>query len=176
MNELMGHHTSGSSRELNAVIRIVLVRPGQARNIGAVIRAAANFSAESVRIVSPAEWSPEAQREARVASSGAWELVDVQVHSDLPEALVGCQAIVGTSVRQRKHVSMPQTPEQLFAAPSRGLTSVVFGPESQGLSSDELDLCQKWLRIPTNPEFPSLNLAQAVLLVLYEAHRCQPLA
>jgi tRNA C32,U32 (ribose-2'-O)-methylase TrmJ len=67
-------------------------------------------------------------------------------------------------------MSAPLTPSDLFAqCPQSGvLTGVLFGPESTGLTTDELRLCHRWIRIPTSPHFPSLNLAQAATLVLYE--------
>lgn len=151
------------------MIRIVLVRPAQPRNIGAVVRAAANFGAESIRLVAPENWDAEAEREARVASSGGWDHVDVKVQESLEDALVGCAIIAGTTARNREHPAARKTPAELFdnLAPDAKV-AIVFGPESQGLTSAELNLCHERLTIPSRPEFPSLNLAQAVLVVLYE--------
>jgi tRNA/rRNA methyltransferase len=154
------------------VIRIVLVRPAQPRNIGAVVRAAANFGAESVRLVAPENWDAEAEREARVASSGGWDHVEVKVHEALKDALPGCEIIAGTTARNREHPAAPKTPAELFdnLAPDANI-AIVFGPESQGLSSADLNMCHERVTIPSRPEFPSLNLGQAVLVVLYEFGR-----
>jgi tRNA/rRNA methyltransferase len=149
---------------------------GEARNIGAIVRAAANFQAESVRVVGIGSWwNGEAERQARVASAGAWELVGgVALHETLEEAAAECHVLAATSARGRSRAGAALSPETFFSStPSAQLVGVVFGPESQGLSAQDLAHCHVWLRIPTSEPFPSLNLAQAVLLVLYEASRAR---
>lgn len=155
-------------------IRVILVRPEQGRNVGAVVRAAANFQAESVALVAPAAWNAEAEREARIASSGAWDVVGgVRIFPTIPAAASGCRLLIGTSGRERSGAGNPGTPAAFFADQGSrpGTVGVIFGPESQGLTASELRLCSSWICIPSDPRFSSLNLSQAALVVLYEGAR-----
>lgn len=150
-------------------LRVILVRPSQPRNIGAVVRVCANFGAESLWLVGPFELSPEQEREARVASAGAWDVVGApRCVPTLQEAIGECITVVGTSARQRAGMGDAMSPRELAAQQGAGLTAVVFGAESQGLSTSELGLCHRWMRIPVSDRFPSLNLSHAVALVCYE--------
>lgn len=157
-------------------LRMVLVRPEQPRNVGAVVRAAANFGAEGVWVVTSAPWDYESEREARVASSGAWEILDgVHVVATLNNAVADCHLVAGTSGRNRSKPGAPETPESFFARikdrNSACKTALVLGPESQGLSRSELAACHLLLRIPTRDSFSSLNLGHAAAILLYEASR-----
>lgn len=150
---------------------VVLVRPTQPRNVGAAIRAAANFGVERICAVTSEAWDEEEERLVRVASAGAWDVVGgLRFASTLAEATSDCSIVAGTSARTRAGI-VPVTPEQFFHAPPAGKIAVVFGPESQGLSAAELALCHAVIRIPTSDAFPSMNLSHAVALVCYEAAR-----
>lgn len=150
--------------------RIIVIRPEQPRNLGALVRAAANFEAEGVWMVSDTPLSADQEREVRVAASGAWEVTGGVRHTTtLSEAAAGCDLLAGTSARARKGASPPLTPAQFFGRHAHlSLVGIVFGPESQGLTGSDLEACHALIRIPSSPRFPSLNLAQAVLLILYE--------
>lgn len=157
-------------------VRIVLVRSEQPRNVGAVVRAAANFGAEGVWIVAPGKWDQDSEREARVASSGAWEILGgVHVVATLDEAVADCHCVAGTSGRKRANAGAAETPESFFARLKERTgsyrTALVLGPESQGLSTTELAACHCVLRIPTQEAFSSLNLGHAAAILLYEATR-----
>lgn len=160
-------------------VRVVLVKPEQPRNVGAVVRAAANFGAEGVYLVAPTDWNHEADRAARVASSGAWGVIGgVHLVATLAEATADCHLIAGTSARTRDHPGEPLTPAEFFTtvAPHNAAErlALVLGPESQGLSSADLALCHVHLRIPTCSTFSSLNLGHAAAVLLYEAQRQLP--
>ena len=155
-------------------VRLILVRPAQPRNVGAAVRAAANFGAEGLAVVvDPARpWTPDDAREARVASSGAWErYAEPSFHRTFDEAAEGCHLLAATSARTRGASAGMLTQEEpsAFFRRASGLVGVVFGPETNGLTAAEFDRCHTALLIPTSPSFASLNLAQAVLLVAYEA-------
>jgi TrmH family RNA methyltransferase len=109
-------------------------------------------------------------REARSLAYGAWDVLDnASVAANLREATSCCTFVVATSGRSG---AGEWSPRRLAAeAGDRaggGRMAVVFGPEASGLTSAEVDLCHACVRIPTSPEQPSLNLAQAVLLIGYE--------
>ena len=153
-------------------VRVILVRPEQARNVGTVVRAAANFGAESVHVVGASDWSSEDERQAHIASAGAWDVMGgVIINPTIKEASLDCAVLAGASARWRGDAGIPQAPREFVTANKAqdGVVGVLFGPESQGLTVEDLALCHVWLRIPTHVRFPSLNLAQAVLVVLCEA-------
>ena len=149
-------------------VAFVMVRPQRAVNVGAACRALKNMGFRDLRLVEAA-----VDREApatRNPAYGAWDVLDGarEFHS-LLDALRDCTAVVACSGRTGPDV---RTPRELAAeaAPlaGGGRLAVVFGPEASGLANAELLLCPRHVRIPTSPEQPSLNLAQAVLLVAYE--------
>ena len=150
--------------------RVVLVEPLYGGNIGQVARAMVNFGLSSLVLVNPREHlTPEAYWMAR---EGKGILEGAAVHPTLEEALAGTGLAVGTTRRAGKYRRPALTPEE-FAAEAGPLSSgneiaIVFGREDSGLSGAELALCQWIVTIPASDNFPSLNLAQAVLLIGYE--------
>ena len=147
-------------------IEVVLVRPEHPGNVAAACRALANMGLSRLTLVAPAPGYRD--RGARALAYGAWHVRDAATEvADLPAALGNCGCAVGTS---GKHDGW--TPRELAerapALQRRGPLAVVFGPERSGLTGDELALCDHQVRIPSNEAQPSLNLAQAVLLVAYE--------
>ncbi|MBX7245421.1 MAG: hypothetical protein K1X53_07970 [Candidatus Sumerlaeaceae bacterium] len=153
-------------------LRVVLVRPEKPRNAGAVLRAAANFGAESVWVAGDTQWDAENLREVRVASSGAWDVVGgLRFVQTVAEAVKDCALVAGTTSRHRRNVPTPVSPREFMmsAGTHSGPTALLFGPESKGLAAADLALCHATIRISTRASFPSLNLAQAVTVVLYEA-------
>jgi TrmH family RNA methyltransferase len=111
-----------------------------------------------------------ADREARSLAYGAWDVLDGARRAEsLLEAVSGSTFVVGTSGRDAEGAWSPR--RLASGAGTRagaGRASVVFGPESSGLTGSELALCHERVHIPTDPAHPSLNLAQAVLIVAYE--------
>lgn len=152
---------------------VVLVRPTEEGNVGATARAMANTGLSRLVLVEPA---PAIGKVARAFAVGAGEILDrVGRVGSLGEALASCRLVVGTTSTRARALDVPLlTPralgERLAAVAEPVPTALVFGPERSGLDNDELALCGLHVRIPAAPEQPTLNLAQAVLIVGYEIH------
>jgi TrmH family RNA methyltransferase len=145
---------------------IVLVRPQRAANVAAACRAMKNMGLATLRLVAPA--ADPGSAEHRAAAYGAWDVLDgAAVVDDLKTAVRDVGLVIGTSGKAQARLWTPRS-LALETAKRTGRLAVVFGPEASGLTNDELRLCQATVRIPTAPEQPSLNLAQAVLVVAYE--------
>lgn len=148
----------------------VLVRPQMAENIGAAARAMANFGLTDLRLVAPRDGWPsfEAERNAAGALGG---IVTVGVFDTLPQALADRHISFATTARSRdinKRVFLPKEACTLITENADLKTAIVFGPERTGLTNEDLKSCQHILTYPVNPDFSSLNIAQAVLLMSYE--------
>lgn len=149
-------------------VEIVLVRPSRAGNVAASCRAMKNMGLRVLRLVDPPPTL--AQAEVRALAYGAWDVLDGAVRArTVREAVAGATIVVGTSGRAEAGALTPRAfAAEAAARAGGGRVSVVFGPEATGLRRDELDLCHLRVHIPTHPGHPSLNLAQAVLIVAYE--------
>ena len=153
-----------------ANVRIVLVAPTHPGNIGAVARAMRTMGLRDLRLVSPRRF-PSAEATERAA--GAFDVLDrARVGGDLSEALADCEWSVAATARPRRlewvQLDPAQAGRELVRRAASGPVAAVFGRESAGLSNDEVDRCQAVLRIPTSPDFRSLNIAAAVQIVAYE--------
>ncbi|MBS0395838.1 MAG: RNA methyltransferase [Proteobacteria bacterium] len=152
-------------------IRFVLVETRHPGNIGAAARALKTMGQSELWLVAPAAF-PHA--EATALASGADDLLArARVVPTLAEAVADCGLVLGTSARLRTQYYWPvESPRaaapRLLAAERAGGAAVVFGTERTGLSNADFDLCHGLLHIPANPEYESLNLAQAVQIVAYE--------
>ncbi len=149
---------------------IVLVEPREAGNIGAVARAMANAGLSRLVLVRPAPFLvPEAFRMALAARP---ILEGAAVLEDLGEALAGFSLVAGTTRRggagRRGRISPRELAAELRGAAEDGEAAVLFGREESGLTNEELKFCQRLVTIPSSDGFPSLNLAQAVMVVAYE--------
>ncbi|MBX9589157.1 MAG: RNA methyltransferase [Hyphomonadaceae bacterium] len=151
---------------------LILVRPQLADNIGMVARAMANFGLEHLRLVAPRDGWPNDK--ARIAASGANFIIDgAQAFASFKDALGGLQWVCATSARQRDLAKPVLTPEQAVQEMRRRLAEgqrcgIIFGPERNGLETGEVANADAVVMAPVNPNFASLNLAQAVLLLSYE--------
>ena len=151
-------------------IRIVLVRPQHAGNVGAAARAMKNMGLERLVLVAPQRWDP-AQ-----ATTMAVHAADVLAHlrqvESLAAAIADCGLVVGTSGRTtaaQLGALPPRTlAPEIVAASAANDVALVFGPEDHGLSNDDLACCQRVVSIPTAAAYGSLNLAQAVVVCVYE--------
>lgn len=151
-------------------VRIVLVEPAGARNVGAIARVLKNMGLYQLAIVNP-QCDPQGPEARQMAVHAQEVLATALIVPSLSEALKGSQRVMGTVGR----LDVPEiTPSSARAALPWLLAvesaALVFGPEDRGLSNAELGLCQRWLTIPVNPAYPSLNLAQAVGICAYELH------
>ena len=156
---------------------IVLVRPQLGENIGKAARAMLNFGLRELRLVSPRDGWPNPA--AGPAASGAdIVLAEAQVFETVAEAVADCAHVYATTVRKRGVTKPVVTPEQaavaVRGAPER--SAVLFGAERSGLDTDDVALARTIVTVPINPEFGSLNLAQAVMVVAYEWSKGEALA
>lgn len=154
----------------------VLVRPQLGENIGKAARAMLNFGLSEMRLVSPRDGWPNPS--AGPAAAGADEvLAKAQVFETVAEAVADCAHVYATTVRKRGVTKPVVTPEEASREimAQEGGSAILFGPERSGLETDDVALARKILTVPINPEFSSLNLAQAVILCAYEWSKHQHL-
>jgi tRNA/rRNA methyltransferase len=148
----------------------VLFKPKSPGNIGSSARALKNMGFRDLRIVAPQ--APFDASAAAMAVHGRDVLASAMVYSDLAAALNDQTLVVGTTARAGLYRgdSRPirEAAQDLAEAGTANRIAIVFGPEDCGLTNQELKLCQRLLTIPTAPQYPSLNLAQAVMIVSYE--------
>lgn len=155
---------------MSDAIRFVLIGTTHPGNIGAVARAMKNMRLSRLCLVRPKIF-PCAEATAR--ASGADDLLQhAEIYDSLDDALAGCRLVVGTSARLRS-VEWPQLDPRecagvLLEESRHGDVALLFGRESSGLSNEELDRCHYLVNIPANPEYSSLNLAQAAQILAYE--------
>ncbi|TNF76425.1 MAG: RNA methyltransferase [Acidobacteria bacterium] len=152
---------------------IVLVRPQEEGNIGAAARAMANMGLERLILVQPIA---KIGRTARAFAVGAQDILDgAEIAPTVAEALGPYRFVVGTtSTRSRQLevtlVAPRELPARLRENPPDTSTALVFGPEASGLNNDELSHCGLLVTVPCASRQPTLNLAQAVLVLAYELY------
>jgi tRNA/rRNA methyltransferase len=151
---------------------IVLVEPQLGENIGMVARAMANFGLSELRLVNPRDGWPS--EKARAAASRADHVVDAAtVFPDLASAVADLRYVLATTARQRDNFKPVLSPvEAAPALRARGgagqAAGILFGRERFGLFNEEVGLADAIVTFPVNPDYASLNIAQAVLLMAYE--------
>jgi len=148
---------------------IILCRPEEPGNIGAVCRAMKNMGLSRLRLVAPANLDESVIRARAVHAVDLWE--SAGRFGSLSEAAADCSLVAGTTRRRGRHrKALTMTPGELaaFFAPRPGPAALVFGNERTGLEDGELELCTLASHIPVAPEFPSLNLSHAVQVYAYE--------
>lgn len=155
---------------------VVLVRPQLPENVGMCARAMLNCGLERLRLVSPRDgWRID---EARPAAADADRVLDrASVFASLDEALADCRRVYATTARDRSGTQPVLEAEcaaaEIASSSVAGETAVLFGAEASGLDAGEVARADSLVRFRTNPDFPSLNLAQAVLLFGWEWSRNQ---
>ncbi len=157
-------------QERLAQVRLVLVRPAGPRNLGAIARVMKNMGLRHWVLVDP-QCDPLDPEAVTMAVHATDLLRQARQVSTLAEALQGCIQVFGTAGRSEPYPPewQIQSPRQAFPdLLAAGPAALVFGPEDQGLSNEELSLCHRQIQIPTDPIYPSLNLAQAVGICCYE--------
>lgn len=156
---------------------IVLVRPQLGQNIGKAARAMLNFGLTEMRLVAPRDGWPNP--DAGPSASGADAVLEqAQLFATVEEAVADCSAIYASTVRRRDLVMPVVAPEEMGAkiAAASGRSAILFGPERSGLETEDVALANAIVTVPINPEFGSLNLAQAVILLAYEWSKQSKLA
>jgi tRNA/rRNA methyltransferase len=151
---------------------IILVRPQLGENVGTAARAMLNFGLTDLRLVRPQCGWPNVK--AVNAASGATAVLNrVRLFESVEQAAAELQRVYATTARGRDlpkpEVTAAHAAREARAACAAGQSvGILFGPERTGLTNDELILADAVLRVPVNPNFFSLNLAQAVLVIAYE--------
>jgi len=155
---------------------IVLMRPARPANVAAACRAMKNMGLGTLRIVAPPDGLDATEN--RALAHGAWDVLDgATTPATLLAAVSDSTLVVGTSGKAGKAAWTPRELAGLASERARGgRIAVVFGPEASGLTTEELALCHATVRIPSDESHPSLNLAQAVLIVAYELFVAVPAA
>ncbi len=153
---------------------VVLVEPTLPENVGSVARAMNNMGVEALRLVNPCDYRSDA---AKCLAAHSSEILENAVcFSSLEEAIADASFVIGTTARARDRfatlVDLPQLPALIPSG--AGSIALVFGRESSGLTNQELACCHQLVCIPTFGQTKSLNLAQAVMVVLYELSRVSP--
>jgi tRNA/rRNA methyltransferase/tRNA (cytidine32/uridine32-2'-O)-methyltransferase len=151
-------------------ITIILARPSEPGNVGAVCRAMKNMGLKHLRIAgTPPAAGTEKLLARAVHAADIWE--QAEFFDNLEAALGDCNLSIGTTRRRGHHrKSNTLAPRELtdFLRDKTGRTAIVFGNERTGLEAKELELCNMASHIPVNPEFPSINLSHAVQIYAYE--------
>jgi tRNA/rRNA methyltransferase len=153
----------------------VLIRPQMGENIGAAARAMLNFGLERMRVTAPRDGWPNER--AVAMASGAGRLLDeAQIFDTTAEALADRTYVYATTARPRDITKPVFTPEAAMQDAAARIAAgekvaVMFGPERAGLENEDIVQANAIVTVPVNPDFPSLNLAQCVLLVGYEWRR-----
>lgn len=151
-------------------IRIVLVEPRGSGNVGSVARAMKNMGIKELALVGRGRTQSFWARAMAVHAGDI--LIQTRRFKTLREAVGDCGVVVGTTCRGGLYRSHSQTPREtapkVVAAARTGKIALVFGPEDHGLSNQDLRHCQWLIAIPSHPDYPSLNVAQAVMVCLYE--------
>jgi tRNA (cytidine32/uridine32-2'-O)-methyltransferase len=159
-------------------IRIVLVETFHPGNIGAAARALKNMGLGQLWLVNPREFPSD---EASSRAAGAKDLLDnAKVVATLEEAIADCQLVVGTSARERTFdlplQDLESAAQQIHTESHSGEIAIIFGRETMGLNNKEMLMCNRHLFIDANPDYPVLNVSQAIQLVCYELRRASRLA
>lgn len=157
---------------------IVLVRPQLGQNIGKAARAMLNFGLTELRLVAPRDGWPNP--DAGPAASGADIILErATLFDSVAEAVADCGLVFASTVRRRDLVMPvvdPATMAGEIHATIAARAAILFGPERSGLETEDVALANRIVTVPINPEFGSLNLAQAVILLAYEWSRGAELA
>lgn len=164
----MGNESTERTRLDNVIV--VLQRPQDSRNVGAVMRAMKNMGINDLRLVQPAPLDHAAI--LRVAHGCEDLLNQMRTYGSLDEAVADTHYVVGTAAIQHKARLQSDAIRPVVATwvarLQQGRVALLFGQEDDGLDHAALDRCHLILTLPTNPAYPALNLAQSVLLLLYE--------
>jgi len=151
-------------------VDVILVRPMRPGNIGAAARAMKNLGAGRLVLVSPCD---HLASEAQQLAYGAQELLTrATVVDTLADAVAPYRCVIGTTIRSHRGYGPAElittARQAMLARLRRGRIALLFGSEQNGLNNEEIALCHRLVRLPMAAPSPSYNLAQAVLLALYE--------
>ena len=172
---MSGRHDRAPGHELLNAARVVLVKPRFPENIGMAARACANMGIGRLCLVDPELWESEHQEKALSLATSQGEVLvrGAACFTSLSEAVADCHFVLGATARtggwRRRVLSPAAAGEKIAAILAQGArVALVFGPEDCGLINEEIELCTAIACIPTAVGAASLNLAQAVLILVYE--------
>ena len=152
------------------MIVVVLHEPQDLVNIAHVVRGMKNFGLRDLRLVSPREYEP--YRVEGIAHQTQDILARVRIFPTLAEAIADCVHVVGFTARGRTAKRNLQRPRdaagEIIELSTDETVALLFGREDKGLSNESLDRCHRIVTIPSDPSYASLNLAHAVIIMLYE--------
>ena len=153
----------------------VLIRPQMGENLGAAARAMWNFGQDRMRVTSPRDGWPN-ERAAAMASGAGRLLDEAQIFDATADAVADCTYVYATTARSRDLTKPILTPEAAMIDAAARIAAgqkvaVLFGPERAGLENGDIVHANAIVTVPVNPDFPSLNLGQCVLLTAYEWRR-----
>ncbi|QDZ40696.1 RNA methyltransferase [Euhalothece natronophila Z-M001] len=151
-------------------IRIVLVEPAGALNVGAIARVMKNMGLGQLILINP-QCDPNSAEAKQMAVHGSDILGNAQIVTSLAEALVGCKLAVATTARDRALSLSLQSPTDVLPQLLNVPSALIFGREDSGLTNEELTHAQHSIYIPTASTYPSLNLATAVAICTYELQK-----
>jgi tRNA/rRNA methyltransferase len=160
------------SSSLLSEVRIILVEPAGALNIGSVARVMKNMGLTQLFLVNP-QCDPQGKEARQMAVHGRDILDNAHVTNTLPEALQGCHRAIATTARSRTRpipLESPRVALPWLLGENRS-SALIFGREDSGLTNVELNYAQRFVGIPANPDYSSLNLAQAVAVCAYELYQ-----
>lgn len=169
--EQPGDAHKGILSRMSLEITFILVHPQLPENIGAVARAMANFALSNLRIINPI--CDILDQKAIATAAGADHLLrKAHLFDSVEAAIADLHWVYGTCATQRhmikEYLPLPLAMQEITQQPPSTKTGILFGPERTGLSNDLLSRCHKIIQIPVDPDFSSINLAQAVILIGYE--------
>lgn len=151
---------------------IILVNPQMGENIGAAARAMYNFGLSDLRLVAPRDGWPN--ESAKAVAVGASHIVEsARVFETTKDAVADLQVVYATTARDRRMIKPAFSPresvEKIHGDAGNAVRSgILFGAERTGLTNEDVTLCHGVINIPTSPEYPSLNIAQSIVILAYE--------
>ncbi len=161
-----------------ANVAVVLDHPQDLVNIAGVVRVMMNFGLRDLRLVAPGEF--DTWRIGGIAHRSDPVLERTSIHATLDEAVANASFVVGTTARPRTagrtYLRPREAASLMLERAVQGQVALLFGREDRGLTNEALDRCHAVVIIPTDPVFPSLNLAQASLVLAYELFLAAPVA
>jgi tRNA (cytidine32/uridine32-2'-O)-methyltransferase len=159
---------------LNEFVQIVLVETSHPGNIGSVARAMKNMGLSRLALINPKKFPHD---EATALAGNAGDVLDkAQVFSSIEEAVKNSKIIFATSARERTIewpvASAKDAAQEINQLAAENIeVSILFGREDRGLTNEELQLSNKHLIIPADPEYPVLNIAMSTQVVCYELYQ-----
>jgi len=156
---------------------IILVGTQLGENIGMCARAMLNCGLDQLRLVRPRDGWPNESARATAADADL-VLENAKLYDNIDDAIADCQRVFAATARQRSlripGLDLREAVGEIITANPPPKTAILFGPEASGLDNETLSRADRLIHFPTNPDFPSLNLAQAVLLFGWEWWQSSP--